>query len=46
MDEHRVRPESDMKIHKVNNMMLEDIAVPVKHNQGNQGDFLLMIIHQ
>jgi KRAB domain-containing zinc finger protein len=33
MDEHRVRPESDMKIHKVNNMMLEDIAVPVKHNQ-------------
>jgi hypothetical protein len=46
MDEHRVRPESDMKPHKVNNTMLEDIAVPVIHNQGNQGDFLLMIIYQ
>jgi hypothetical protein len=46
MDEHRVRPELDMKTHKVNNMMLEDISLPVKHNQGNQSDFLLMIIHQ
>jgi hypothetical protein len=46
MDEYRVRPELDMKTHKVNNMMLEDIAVPVKHNQGNQGDLLLLIIHQ
>jgi len=46
MDEHKVIPESDMKTDKVNDTMLEDTAVPVIHKQGNQGDFLLMIIHQ
>jgi hypothetical protein len=46
MDEHKVGPESDMKTHKVDNTMLEDIAVPVRHIQGNQGAFLLMTTHQ
>ena len=50
MEEHKVRPDSDMKTHKGDNMLLEDIAVPGRHsmlhNQGNHGVFLLMIMHQ
>jgi hypothetical protein len=50
MDESKVRPDSDMNTHKVNNMEPEDLAVPGRHstlrNEGNQGVFLLMIMHQ
>jgi hypothetical protein len=46
MDGSKVRPDSDMNAHEVDNKGPEDLGYSTVHNEGNLGIFLLMITYQ